>query len=35
MNDTGMNTAAITRVMEMMALEISFMASMAAVNELL
>ena len=30
MNDTGMNTDAITRVIEMMAPEISFMASMEA-----
>ena len=35
MKDTGTNTAAITNVMEMMAPEISFMASMAAVFELL
>ncbi len=30
MNDTGMNTADITRVMEMMAPEISLMASIDA-----
>ena len=35
MNDTGMNTDAITSVMEMMAPEISFMASMDAVRALL
>ena len=35
MNDTGMNTDAITRVIEMMALEISFMASIDAVSALL
>lgn len=35
MNDTGTNTADITRVMEMMAPEISFMASMDAVRALL
>ena len=32
MNDTGMNTEAITSVMEMIAPEISFMASMDAVS---
>ena len=35
MNDTGTNTADITSVMEMIALEISFMASILAVNALL
>ena len=35
MNETGMNTDAITRVMEMIALEISFIASIDAVSELL
>ena len=35
MNDTGTNTADITRVIEMMAPEISFIASMAAVKALL
>ena len=35
MNDTGTNTAAITRVIDMIAPEISFMASIAAVSELL
>ena len=35
MNDTGTNTADITSVMEMMAPEISFMASMDAVSALL
>ncbi len=35
MNDTGMNTSIITRVMDMMADPISLMASMAAWRELL
>ena len=35
MNDTGTNTADITNVIEMMALEISFMASIDAVSALL
>ena len=35
MNDTGTNTAAITRVIEMIAPEISFMASIEAVSEFL
>ena len=35
MNDTGTNTADITNVIEMMALEISFIASIAAVRALL
>ena len=35
MNDTGMNTEAITRVIDMMAPDISFMASMLAVSALL
>ena len=35
MNDTGTNTADITSVMEMIALEISFMASILAVSALL
>ena len=35
MNDTGMNTDAITKVIEIMAPEISFMASIDAVRELL
>ena len=34
MNDTGTNTADITNVIEMMALEISFIASIAAVRVL-
>ena len=32
MNDTGINTDAITKVMDMIAPEISFMASMDAVS---
>ena len=35
MNDTGINTADITSVMEMMAPEISFIASIEAVSALL
>ena len=35
MNDTGMNTEAITSVMEMIAPDISFMASIEAVSGLL
>ena len=35
MNDTGINTAAITKVIEMIAPEISFMASIEAVSALL
>ena len=34
MNDTGMNTEAITKVMDMMAPDISFMASIAATRAL-
>ena len=34
MNDTGINTSIITRVMEMMAVPISFIASIAALREL-
>ena len=33
MNDTGINTEAITKVIEMMAPEISFMASIEAVSD--
>ncbi len=35
MNDTGTNTAAMTSVMEMMAPEISFIASIEAVSDFL
>ena len=35
MKDTGTNTADITKVMEIIAPEISFIASIAAVNALL
>ena len=33
MKDTGMNTSIMTKVMEMMAVPISFMASMAALRD--